>query len=94
MPGEQVCRARVEALMAAGPELRKWLDYGQERKEEYTAKRAEAGAEPSEEQRATSPPDATAAAGSSAVPVQCEGATAEDEAMGIARRLVKWEPAD
>ena len=49
--------------------------------EEYLAKLTEAcaepsrrdrGAEPSEEQRAPSPPDATAAAGSSAVLVQCE----------------------
>ena len=75
------CRARVEALMAADPELRKRLENAQKRKEEYMAKRAEAGAEPSrrdrgaepsEEQRAPSPPDATAAAGSSAVPVQGE----------------------
>ena len=67
------------------------------------AKRAEAGAEPSrrdrgaepsEEPRAPSPPDATAAAGSSAVPVKGEGGTAEDEARGIALRLVKSEPAD
>ena len=37
------------------------------------------GAAPSEEPKAPSPPRATAAAGSSAVPVQGEGATAEDE---------------
>ena len=51
-----------------------------------------------EEQGAPSPPDATpdatAAAGSSAVPVQGEGGTAEDETRGIALHLVKSEPAD
>ena len=75
------CRARVEALMAADPELRKMLESAQTRKEEYMAKLAEAGAEPcrrdrraglSEEPRAPSPPDATAAAGSSAYPAQGE----------------------
>ena len=75
------CRARVEALMAADPEFLKMLESAQKRKEEYIAKLADAGAEPnsrdqgselSEEPRAPSPLDATAAAGSSAVPVSGE----------------------
>ena len=62
------CRARAEALMEADPEFRKTPE---------SAKRAEPsrrdrGAEQSQEPRAPSPPDATAAAGSSAVPVQGE----------------------
>ena len=58
------------------------------------AQQARSGAAPSEEQRAPSLPDVTAAAGSSAVPVKGEGGTAEDDARGIALRLVKSEPAD
>ena len=71
--------------------------------EEYVAKNADAGelirhnlgAEFSEEQGAPSPPDATVAAGSSAVLVQGEEGTAEDEVRGMAHRLVnfKLEPA-
>ena len=80
----EACRARVEALVAADPEARFWLENEQKRiskREWRMAKRAEVGAEPSrrdrgaelsEEQRAPSPPDATAAAGFSAVPVQGE----------------------
>ena len=63
------------------PAFRKMLESAQKRKEEYIAKLADVGAEPnsrdrgaepSEEPRAPSPLDATAAAGSSAVPVQGE----------------------
>ena len=75
------CRARVEALMAADPELREMLESAQKRNDEYMAKMAEPGAEPSrrdrgtepsEEPRAPSPLDATAAAGSPAVLAECE----------------------
>ena len=58
------------------------------------AQQARSGAEPSEEPRAPSSPDATTAASSSAVTVKGEGGTAEDEARGIALRLVKSERAD
>ena len=102
------CRARVEALVAADPEVRLWLGNARKRRNfekymEWRAKRAEAGAEPSsrdrgaepsEDQTAPSPPEATAAAGSAAVPVQGEGGAAEDEARGIALRLVKLESAE
>ena len=88
------CRARVEALMAADPELRKRLESAQKRQEEYMAKRAEAGAEPSrrdrgaepsEEPSAPSPPDATASAGSSAV-LDIQG-----EARGFSLTLRGWD---
>ena len=67
--------------MAADLEFRRMLESAQKMKEEYMAKRADAGAEPSrrdrgaehsQEPRAPSPPDATASAGFSAVPVQGE----------------------
>ena len=80
------CRARVEALMAADPEFRCRYPPGRFRAQ------PDRGAESLEEQGTPSPPDATAAAGSSAVPVNGEGGTAEDEARGIALRLVKLEP--
>ena len=90
---------RLPSFARRGPatlgvaELRKRLDIAQKRQEEYMAKRAEAGAEPSrrdrgaepsEEPRAPSPPGATAAAGSSAVPVQ-------GEARGFSLTLRGWD---